>query len=100
MATVNPIPDVPPPSERSGDGLLVLLAAMPQEQRESLLANLMASFPAEALLIASPDAISDALPENSYPSLRIVAAPASGISWTLTAADFVNLPKRMGHAPS
>jgi hypothetical protein len=50
----------------------------------------MASFPAEALLIASPDAISDALPENSYPSLRIVAAPASGISWTLTAADFVN----------
>jgi hypothetical protein len=50
---------------------------MTPEQLESVLANLTASFPAEDLLIASPDATSDALPADSYPSLRIVAAPAA-----------------------
>jgi hypothetical protein len=86
MATANPIPDITAPSERPGPGLLVLLAGMPPEQLESVLANLTASFPAEGLLIAAPDT----LPADSYPSLRIVAAPATDASWTLTAADFVN----------
>src|SRR5271166_3394204 len=86
MATADPIPDIAAPSARPGAGLLVLLAAMPPEQLESVLANLTASFPAEGLLIASPDA----LPADSYPSLRIVASPATNASWALTAADFVN----------
>ncbi len=90
MATADPIPDITTHSARPGAELLVLLAAMTPEQLERVLANLTASFPAEGLLIASPDAISDALPADSYPSLRIVAAPASNASWTLTAADFVN----------
>ena len=86
MATANPIPDITAPSARPGAGLLVLLAAMKPEQLEVVLANLTASFPAEGLLIAS----SDALPADSYPSLRIVAAPATNAAWTLTAGDFVN----------
>jgi len=90
MATADPIPDITTPSARPDNGLLVLLAAMTPEQLERVLANLTASFPVEDLLIASPDAVSDALPADSYPSLRIVAAPAPNASWTLTAADFVS----------
>jgi hypothetical protein len=90
MATADPISDITTTSARPDNGLLVLLAAMTPEQLERVLANLTASFPAEDLLIASPDAVSDALPTDSYPSLRIVAAPAANASWTLTAADFVS----------
>ena len=86
MATASPIPDNTSPAAHPGAGLLVLLAAMMPEQLESVLANLTASFPAEDLLIAS----SDALPADSNPSLRFVAAPATNASWTHTAADFVN----------
>lgn len=86
MATANPIPDVTPTPVQAGTCLLVLLTAMPQEQLESVLANLTASFAAESLLIAAPEA----LPKDSYANLRFVAAPATNPSWTLTAADFVN----------
>jgi hypothetical protein len=77
-------------SARPDNGLLVLLSAMTPEQLERVLANLTASFPEEDLLVASPDAVSDSLPADSYPSLRIVAAPPANASWTLTAADFVS----------
>jgi hypothetical protein len=90
MATVDPISDITTRSEANDKGLLVLLAAMTPEQLDLVLAKLTASFPGEDLLVASPDAVSDALLADSYPSLRIVAAPAANTSWTLTAADFVN----------
>ncbi len=86
MATADQIPDITPVSAGPGTGLLVLLAAMPPEQLERVLANLAAFSSAEGLLIASPDA----RPADSYPSLQIVAAPATNAAWTLTAADFVN----------
>jgi len=90
MATADPIPEITTPSARADNGLLVLLAAMTPEQLERVLSNLTACFPAEDLLIASPDAVSDSLPADSHPSFRIVAAPAASASWTLTGADFVN----------
>jgi hypothetical protein len=90
MATTYPISDSATPSAPPGNGLLVLLAAMTPEQLERVLANLAVSFPAESLLIASPNAIPDAIPANAYSSLRIVSAPAKNPTWTLTAADFVN----------
>jgi hypothetical protein len=90
MATADSISEINPPSAGSDNGLLVLLAAMTPEQLDPVLAHLSASFPAEDLLIASPNAVSDALLKDSYPSLRIVAAPAANVSWTLTAADFVS----------
>lgn len=86
MATVDSISGITLPSAPPGAELLVVLSAMTPEQLERVLANLIASFPPEGLLIASPDA----LPADSYPSLRIVPAPAASVSWTLTAADFVN----------
>ncbi|MDR3752060.1 MAG: hypothetical protein P4K94_11305 [Terracidiphilus sp.] len=85
MATVDPISEVSTSSARLGPGLMVLLAAMPPERLKGALDNLTAAFPAEGLLIASPDT----LPQDTYPSLRIVSVPASN-AWTLTAADFVH----------
>ena len=90
MVTADPIPDITTPSARPDNGLFVLLAAMTPEQLERVLANLTAFFPAEDLLIAFPNAISDALPADSYRSLGIDATPAANASWTLTAADFVS----------
>jgi hypothetical protein len=86
MATTNRMPDITTTSAQSGASLLVLLAAMPKEQLESVLTNLTASFPAENLLIAAPEVF----PPDTYPALRIIAAPATKPSWTLTAADFFN----------
>jgi glucosylglycerate synthase len=86
MATTNPIPDVNPPSVQPGTDLLVLLASMPPEQLENVVANLTASFPAESLLIATPDALA----ADSYPALRITPVPATTATWALTATDFVN----------
>src|ERR1035438_4739853 len=86
MATTDSIPDLTADSARPGTGLLVLLGAMRPAQLEVVLVNLAAAFPAEGLLVASPDAI----PADSHPSLRIVAAPATHSAWTLTAGDFVN----------
>jgi hypothetical protein len=90
MATADPIPDITAHSARPENGLLILLAAMTPEQLERVLANLTASFPGEDLLVALPDAVSHALPADSYPSLRIIAAPSANPFWTLTVADFVS----------
>jgi hypothetical protein len=86
MATANPISDIPAPAAPPAPGLLVLLAAMPLEQAESVLVNLTSSFPAEGLIVATPDA----LPTESWPALRVLPIPATNASWTLTAADFFN----------
>jgi len=84
MATIYPVSESNSPSANLGAGLLVLLAAMPPGNPEAVLGNLAAAFPAESLIIASPDV----LPTDANHSRRIVTAPASNISWTLTAADF------------
>ncbi len=90
MATADSIPDINAPSAGNDNGLLVLLAAMTPEQLNPVLTKLSASFRAEDLLIASPNAVSDTLLKDSYPSLRMVAAPAANASRTLTAADFAS----------
>jgi len=59
---------------------------MPPDQLESILSSLTAHIPAEDLLIATPDA----LPAESYPGLRIIAAPSTNSSYTFTAVDFAN----------
>ena len=89
MAIASPIPGISDTPAVPSTGLLVLLAAMTPEQSEGVLANLTAAFPEEGVLVAS----TDALPADSFPSLRFVTAPrtnASSASWTLTAADFAN----------
>jgi hypothetical protein len=86
MATANQTSELPTPAERKDGGLLVLLAAMPPEELENVLANLAASFPADELTIAAPDTLAP----DSWPQLRIVSIATTNPSWTLSAADFVN----------
>ena len=89
MATADPITGVSAPPAPTGSGLLVQLAAVPAEQRESVLASLTEAFPGQGLLIATPEPFPD-LPADLAASLQFLGAPASKVNWTLTAADFVS----------
>jgi hypothetical protein len=86
MATADPISDLSRPPARSGYTLLALVAALPQEQFDRLLARLQELFASEELLVATQNAFT---PE-AYPSLRIINAPATSTTWTLTGADFLS----------
>ncbi len=86
MATTDPASELTSPPAQSAASLLVMVAAMPPEQVEKVLANLAASFPADGLLIATQNELAAA----SNPALRIVPAPTTNATWTLTAADFAN----------
>jgi hypothetical protein len=86
MTTTDPMTDINSTQGPDETGLLVVLAAMPVEQVQTTVSDLAGLFSSEGLLIAAPDS----LPADSYPDLRIVSTPGTSISWTLTAADFVN----------
>ncbi|HUX45973.1 MAG TPA: hypothetical protein VMV57_14585 [Terracidiphilus sp.] len=85
MATSIPIPEAEP--TQAAGGILVLLATLPLEQIESVIAKLTESFPPESLLIATAEEFAP----GAHPALRIVPVPATGTSWTLTAAEFANV---------
>ena len=86
MATADPIPAVSTASPPPAASLLVIVAAMPQEQFERLLTNLTAAFPADSMLVATQNEFTS----NANAALRLVLAPATGAAWASTAADFVN----------
>ena len=86
MATTNPVSETAPTSLRSGASLLVVAAAMPPQQLESILACLTFSLPADEVLIATPNGFA----AEAHPSLRVVNFPTTNIAWRITAADFIN----------
>ena len=86
MAIADPIPEFSRPPARTGYALLVVVAPLPANQLESLLAKLAPTFSPDDLVIATQNDIG----ADVYPPLHIVNAPATRASWTLTAADFVN----------
>jgi len=86
MATADSISEISASIIPRDPGLLVLLAGMTPEQLEDVLANLTSSYPAEGLIVATPDVV----PAESWPNLRVVPIPETVASWTLTPADFVN----------
>jgi glucosylglycerate synthase len=86
MATAQSIPDTQPPSAPAGTALLVSVAPMAPEQMDSVFASLIASFPADELLIATPNDPS----ASAYPALRVIPTPATNAIWPLPATDFVN----------
>jgi hypothetical protein len=59
---------------------------MAADQLERVLSNLTAAFPAEELLIATPNDTS----ETVYPMLRVVSTHAANAIWPIAAADFAN----------
>jgi hypothetical protein len=59
---------------------------MDSEQLESIFANLTTLFPAEELLIATPNDTSGI----AYPTLRVISTQATNAVWPLAATDFAN----------
>jgi hypothetical protein len=86
MAAADPISVATDAGPRTEATLLVMVAAMPAEQFEQVLANLAAAFPVDSLLVATQNEFT----AHSIPALRIVLAPPTSAAWTSTAADFVN----------
>lgn len=86
MATADPIPAVSSAATQPSTMLLVMAAAMPQEQFEGLLTNLAAAFPADTTLVATQNEFTS----SALPSLQVIRAPHTNAAWTSTAADFVN----------
>jgi hypothetical protein len=86
MAIADPIPEFSRPPARTGFALLVVVAPLPANQLESLLATLAATFPPDDMLIATQNEFG----ADVYEPLHITSAPVTRATWTLTAADFVN----------
>jgi len=86
MATADPISDLPRPSARTGYALMALLPPLAQDQLESILSRLTGMVAPEELLVASQNGVS----AEAYSPLTVVDAPATRISFTQTAADYVN----------
>jgi glucosylglycerate synthase len=86
MAIADPIPEFSRPPARTGFALLVVVAPLPANQLESLLAKLAATFPPDDMLIATQNELGT----DVYVPLHVTNAPVTSSSWTLTAADFAN----------
>lgn len=88
MATADSISGITDSPARNSGGLLVLLAAVPADQRQSVVTSLAEAFPQQDLLIATPEPSSEHH-GNLPASIRLIEAPSSKVNWTLTASDFV-----------
>ncbi len=86
MATANTVSETQTSSAPARTGLLVFIAPMASEQMESIFAALTAWFPADELVIATPNDPVGAVPSN----LRVVSTAASNAVWPIAATDFVN----------
>ena len=87
MATANTVSETQTPSAPSRASLLVFIAPMATDQMESILRSLTALFPADELLIATPnDPVG-----NAFSNLRQVPTSVSNAVWPIAATDFVNV---------
>lgn len=86
MATANSVSDARSTATPVRAGLLVFVAPMAAESLEGIFANLTASFPAEEIVIATPNDTSG----TAYPALRVISTQATNSVWPLAATDFWN----------
>jgi glucosylglycerate synthase len=86
MATANSVSDAHSSTTPVRADLLVFVAPMAAESLENLFANLATVFPAEDLVIATPNDTSG----TAYPALRVISTQATDTVWPLAASDFVN----------
>lgn len=75
-------------------GLLVIVGTMPSEALEAVLANIAEAFPAQSVLLATPDPPIAPTASTIRLTHYQAAAPAAP-AWTLTAIDFLNTWKLM-----
>lgn len=85
MATTNSAPNAHLTDASAKAGMLVFVAPMAAESLANIFATLSSLFPAESLLVATPNDTSG----TTYPGLRVISTQASNAIWPLTAADFV-----------
>jgi hypothetical protein len=86
MATANSVSDAHSTATPVRAELLVFVAPMAAESLEGIFANLTASFPAEEIVIATPNDTSG----TAYPTLRVISTQATNSVWPLAATDFWN----------
>jgi hypothetical protein len=86
MATANPITDTRTSSTPQTASVLVSIAAMAPEQLEAVFASLTAFFPADDLIIITPNESTGTA--NAH--LRIIPTQSANAVWPLAAADFSN----------
>lgn len=86
MATANSVSDTHSTATPTRAAVLVFIEAMAADQLESIFANLTATFPAEDLLIATPNDTSG----TAYPMLHTVSTQANNAVWPIGAMDFVH----------
>ena len=78
---------------QAGGGPLISLVPLPPEAFEVTLSNLALAFPGESVLVATPDSAPPLSPGSPLRVLAYTPAAASGTSWVLTAADYLNTYK-------
>jgi glucosylglycerate synthase len=86
MATANSVSDAHSSTTQARTDLLVFVAPMAAESLENIFANLAALFPAEGVVIATPNDTTG----TAYPTLRVVPTQATNAVWPIAATDFVN----------
>ncbi len=74
-------------------GILVSLVPLSPESFDATLSNLALAFPGEGVLVATPDAAPRLSSGSPLRVLPYSAPAASGTSWVLTAADYLNTYK-------
>jgi len=99
MATVSSIPDAAQtaiaPAAAAESTLLISLCPLGAEALPQLIANLALAFPAQEILVATPDPIPNPAQAAALRLIHSTPAIASPGGWVLTAADFLNAYKLM-----
>ena len=98
MATASALSEAAAPESSStgAPGFLIALGPLSPKAFESVLVNLGVAFAGQDVVVATPDAIANALPSSSRLRLTTYAPPAAaGDGFVLTAADFLSSYKLM-----
>ena len=83
-----PLPQAPLPHAAGRGPLLICLPSMPAEVAQAVLVHIARSFPAEPVLVASPDQDTEEPATNGLPHRVPFAEPHVGGDWILNAADY------------
>jgi len=93
MASTQANLDSAPEAAAPAGSLLVSLTPLPQGALEAALANLALAFPAQTVLVATPDAAPGISSGGPLRLVQYTPQIASSASWLLTATDFLNTLK-------
>ena len=79
-----------PHAQRASAALVVSLPSLARDSFDQIVSNLAAAFPAESLVVATPDASAQSQSSGLIQVVGYTPTVPSPGSWTLVAADFLN----------